>query len=96
VAFGGGARPEAGAKLALGSLYLKDGDQSPLEGLPARPRFVFGLARPDSGPVSNRWKCHTSATGIDEAKLDAFMQGGFTRVRRATETPLNLIIEARP
>jgi hypothetical protein len=23
-------------------------------------------------------------------------QGGFTRVRRATETPFNLVLEARP
>jgi hypothetical protein len=27
---------------------------------------------------------------------DVLKQGGFTRVRRATETPFNLILEARP
>jgi hypothetical protein len=32
-----------------------------------------------------------------EARLtDVLKQGGFTRVRRATETPFNLILEARP
>ena len=32
-----------------------------------------------------------------EARLrDVIMEGGFTRVRRATETPFNLVLEARP
>ena len=33
-----------------------------------------------------------------DAKLTDVLlkQGGFTRVRRATETPFNLILEARP
>ena len=32
-----------------------------------------------------------------EARLtDVLEQGGFARVRRATETPFNLILEARP
>jgi hypothetical protein len=32
-----------------------------------------------------------------EARLrEVFEQAGFTRFRRATETPMNLIIEARP
>jgi hypothetical protein len=32
-----------------------------------------------------------------EARLtDVLNEGGFTRVRRATETPFNLILEARP
>ena len=32
-----------------------------------------------------------------EARLtEVLEQGGFTRVRRATETPFNLILEARP
>ena len=32
-----------------------------------------------------------------EARLrDVVTQGGFTRFRRATETPFNLILEARP
>jgi hypothetical protein len=32
-----------------------------------------------------------------EARLtDVLKEGGFTRVRRATETPFNLILEARP
>lgn len=32
-----------------------------------------------------------------EARLaDVFRQAGFTRFRRATETPFNLILEARP
>ena len=32
-----------------------------------------------------------------EARLTAVLkEGGFTRVRRATETPFNLILEARP
>jgi hypothetical protein len=32
-----------------------------------------------------------------EARLtDVLTEGGFTRVRRATETPFNLILEARP
>jgi hypothetical protein len=32
-----------------------------------------------------------------EARLhEVIEQGGFTRVRRATETPFNLILEARP
>ena len=32
-----------------------------------------------------------------EARLaEVIKQGGFSRVRRATETPFNLILEARP
>jgi hypothetical protein len=33
-----------------------------------------------------------------EAKLRAIMvdEGGFSRFRRATETPFNLVLEARP
>lgn len=32
-----------------------------------------------------------------EARLrEVVMQGGFTRFRRATQTPVNLILEARP
>jgi len=32
-----------------------------------------------------------------EAKLrDVVTQGGFSRFRRATETPFNMILEARP
>ena len=32
-----------------------------------------------------------------EARLtEVLKQGGFTRVRRATETPFNLVLEARP
>lgn len=32
-----------------------------------------------------------------EARLRAIVtEGGFTRVRRATETPFNLVLEARP
>jgi hypothetical protein len=32
-----------------------------------------------------------------EARLaDVIRQGGFTDVRRATETPFNLVLEARP
>jgi hypothetical protein len=32
-----------------------------------------------------------------EARLaDVIRQGGFTAVRRATETPFNLVLEARP
>jgi len=32
-----------------------------------------------------------------EAKLrEVISKGGFTRVRRATETPFNMILEARP
>ena len=32
-----------------------------------------------------------------QARLTAVLnEGGFTRVRRATETPFNLILEARP
>jgi hypothetical protein len=34
---------------------------------------------------------------VFEARLtDVLKEGGFTRVRRATETPFNLILEARP
>jgi hypothetical protein len=32
-----------------------------------------------------------------EAKLrDVLTQGGFTNIRRATETPFNMVLEARP
>lgn len=32
-----------------------------------------------------------------EARLtEVLEQGGFTRIRRATETPFNLVLEARP
>jgi hypothetical protein len=33
----------------------------------------------------------------DEARLrEVFQEAGFGRFRRATETPLNLVLEARP
>ena len=31
-----------------------------------------------------------------QARSQTSQQGGFTRVRRATETPFNMILEARP
>jgi hypothetical protein len=41
---------------------------------------------------------HGPALGAQagEARLrEVIMQGGFTRVRRATQTPFNLVLEAR-
>jgi hypothetical protein len=34
--------------------------------------------------------------GVEQQLSDVLKQAGFSRVRRATETPFNLVIEARP
>ena len=38
----------------------------------------------------------TDGRSLEHAVTEVLKQGGFTRVRRATETPFNLILEARP
>ena len=48
-----------------------------------------------TGGPAKAGTCEHAQAG--EARLtDVLEQGGFTRVRRATETPFNLILEARP
>ena len=65
---------------------------------PGRPRLLLGVDDASARPPRCRRRSG-SALGAQagEARLrDVVTGGGFTHFRRATETPFNLVLEARP
>jgi 2-polyprenyl-3-methyl-5-hydroxy-6-metoxy-1,4-benzoquinol methylase len=60
-------------------------------------RVYYGASSQICVPVSLARKGPALGAQAGEAKLGAIMrEAGFTRFRRATETPFNLVLEARP
>ena len=60
-------------------------------------RVYYGASSQICVPVSLARKGPALGAQAGEARLRAVMeQGGFSRFRRATETPFNLVLEARP
>jgi hypothetical protein len=59
----------------------------------SRPRPNHQLSR-----EASRRDAHLAVgeTNMDDAKLHVIGAGGFRSVRRAAETPFNMILEARP
>jgi len=60
-------------------------------------RVYYGASAQICVPVSLARKGPALGAQAGEARLGAIMrEAGFTRVRRAAETPFNLVLEARP